>query len=156
MEGCLKSKSKGWRHIFKMSVRPGGEIPLDTLYDMYGAKYKIAEKDFIGWLKEVKLKGRQDDWLIIEKDSKYVSNASTKEIKKDNTEYVANGNGDVVARKMTVEDVVALPVRKAREVVPTIMDIKLIKYAIAEARPRANKDSLILILEKRLRELQQV
>lgn len=153
MEGYLKSKMKGWMHIFKMSVRPGGEVPLSVLYEMYGKKHKIAKKDFVAWLKEVKLKGKLDDWLIVEKDSQYVEEKSSKV---NNIDYETNNSGEVVKRQLSVEDVVGLPVRKARDIVPTIMDAKLLKYALAEARPRSNKESLIRILEKRINELNLV
>ena len=43
MEGYIKSKKTSWVHIFKMSIRPGGEVPLQELYDMYGKKHNIEE-----------------------------------------------------------------------------------------------------------------
>jgi hypothetical protein len=136
-----------------MSVRPGEQIPLDTLYSMYGKKHHIKEEDFIAWLKEVKLKGKQDQWLIVETDADYTSEvAKVKEVHKDKI-YETNTRGEVVVSKMSVEDVINLPVRKARDVVPTIMDSKLLKYALVEARPRPNKESLCRILEKRIGEL---
>jgi len=137
-------------HIFKMSVRPGEKIPLDTLYNMYGKKHGIKEKDFTKWIIDVKLKGQADKWSVVETDADYVSEEDTLAPKK---EFNTNTKGEVVANKMSVEDVIGLPVRRAREVVPSIMDVKLLKYALVEARPRSNKESLCRILEKRINEL---
>lgn len=150
MDGYIQSKKTSWVHIFKMSIRPGGKIPLADLYEMYGKKHSIAEKDFIDWLKNVKLKGKIDDWLIVEKAPDY---SSEEVVVEDKEEYVTDNRGDVVARKMSVEDIVELPVRKAREVIPRVMDEKLLRYALQEAKPKPNKDSLCRILEKRITEL---
>jgi hypothetical protein len=49
---------------------------------------------------------------------------------------------------------VLLSVRKARDAMPRMTDVALLKYALEEARPRAGKDSLCRILEKRIQELQ--
>jgi len=152
MEGYIKSKKTSWMHIFKMSVRPGSKIPLQELYDMYGKKHRIEEQDFVKWLKEVKLKGKLDDWQIVEEDSTYESLEPTKKVMAK-PEYETNTKGDVVARKMSIEDIIDLPVRKAREVIPVIMDEKLLKYALQSARPKAGKESLCRIIEKRLSEL---
>lgn len=153
MEGYIKSKMTHWMHIFKTSVRPGGKIPLADLYDMYGKKHNIKEEDFVDWLKNVKLQGKLDCWEIVEKNSEYIENVSNENDHEKQNNFETNNKGEVVARKLGVEDVVDLSVRKAREVVPTIMDIKLLKYALLEARPRAGKDSLCKILEKRINEL---
>ena len=152
MEGYIKSKKTSWVHIFKMSVRPGGKISLQELYDMYGKQHNIEEKDFVKWLKEVKLKGKLDQWQIVEEDSTYTTEVEASPTKTTN-DFELNNKGDVVARKMSIEDVINLPVRKAREVIPTIMDEKLLKYSLQSAKTRPGKDSLCRILEKRLSEL---
>ena len=54
---------------------------------------------------------------------------------------------------MTIEYVIALPVRKARDIIPTIMDEKLLKYSLQAAKPKPGKESLCRILEKRIGEL---
>lgn len=154
MKGYIQSRMTSWQHIFKMSVRPGEKIPLDTLYNMYGKKYDIKESDFIEWLKSVKLKGRQDKWSIVEHDANYTSeDVKTKEEKKSKPSFETNTKGEVIASKMSVADVISLPVRQAREKIPLIMDAKLLKYALMEARPLPNKESLCRIIEKRLNEL---
>ncbi len=149
MKGYIQSRMTSYMHIFKMSVRPGEKIPLDTLYNMYGKKHKIKEKDFTAWIKEVKLKGQTDNWTVVETDAEYVSETVPEPKKEFNT----NTKGEVVVNKMSVEEVVGLPVRRARELIPSIMDVKLLKYALVEARPRPNKESLIRIIEKRVNEL---
>ena len=60
----------------------------------------------------------------------------------------------VSPKHMSVEDVVELTVRPAREVLPNISDIKLLKYALQEAKPRAGKESLCRMLSKRIIELE--
>lgn len=151
MKGYIKSRMTSWQHIFKMSVRPGEEIPLETLYDMYGKKHGIKEGDFTDWLKNVKLKGQQDKWVIVEHDTDYVEKEVTQ--KKPKSAYETNTKGEIVASKMSVSDVINLPVRAAREKIPSIMDAKLLKYALMEARPLPNKESLCRLIEKRLNEL---
>lgn len=152
MEGYIKSKKTAWIHIFKMSIRPGSKVPLSELYEMYGKKHNIKEEDFVTWLKNVKLKGKQDQWQIVEEDSDYTADVPAKTKPKE-TEYETNTKGEVVARKMSIEDIIALPVRRARELIPTIMDEKLLKYALQSAKPKAGKESLCRILEKRLSEM---
>jgi hypothetical protein len=150
MEGYIKSLAAGWKHIFKRAVRPGGKIPLSELYETYGKKYNIKPgDDFITWLKDVKLSGQQSDWEFVLLDDTPPDNIL------DDKKSIALDNSGITPEvfskhAMTVEDVVNLSVRKAREVVPTITDIRLLKYALQEARPRANKESLCRILEKRI------
>jgi len=146
MEGYIKSLATTWRHIFKRSVRPGGKIPLQELYETYGKKYNLApNNEFIEWLKEVKLKGLLDTWQIVLMDDEAPEDLKEEvEVKKEKT---------IVKKELDVEAVVNLPVRKAREILPEIMDVSLLKYALQEARPRANKDSLCRLLEKRISEI---
>lgn len=147
MDGYIKSKKTSWVHIFKMSVRPGGTIPLADLYNLYGKRYNIAEKDFVTWLKDVKLKGSIDDWLIIEE----TLTDTLKEI--PNVSEEKEKSLTVPINKMTIHDLMDLPVRKAREVVPGIMDIKLLKFALRELKPLPNKESICRIIDKRIMEL---
>jgi hypothetical protein len=147
MDGYIKSKKTSWVHIFKMSVRPGGTIPLADLYNLYGKRYNIAEKDFVTWLKDVKLKGSIDDWLIIEE----TLTDTLKEI--PNVSEEKEKSLTVPINKMTIHDLMDLPVRKAREVIPGIMDIKLLKFALRELKPLPNKESICRIIDKRIMEL---
>ena len=147
MDGYIKSKKTSWVHIFKMSVRPGGTVPLADLYNLYGKRHNIDEKDFVKWLKEVKLRGSVDDWLIVEETlpdtPKEVINVS------DERETSLS----VPINKMTIHDVMGLSVRKARDIVPGIMDVKLLKFALRELKPLPNKESLCRIIDKRIMEL---
>jgi len=147
MDGYIKSKKTSWVHIFKMSVRPGGTIPLADLYNLYGKRYNIEEKDFVTWLKDVKLKGSIDDWLIIEE----TLTDTLKEI--PNVSEEKEKSLTVPINKMTIHDLMDLPVRKAREVIPGIMDIKLLKFALRELKPLPNKESICRIIDKRIMEL---
>jgi hypothetical protein len=155
MKGYIKSCMTGWMHIFKMSVKPGGIIPLSDLYEMYGKKHNIAEKDFVDWLKNVKLYGKTDSWLFVEEedfsDVKIVPTAVDSLETKPN--YETNTKGEIVVSKMSVQEVMGLPVRKAREIIPTVQDIKLLKFALRECKPLPGKESLCRILDKRIMEL---
>ena len=179
MEGYLKSKSNFWKHVFKKQIRPGGKIALDDLYDIYGKKHSLKQgDDFINWLKEVKLKSTIDQWEIIlqddvvpedlsaEVDVNVSSNTAVEKepIKasindksveqKDVEKVVTDEDAEKAIRNYNVEDIVQLSVRKVRDIITEISDIKLLKYALQEAKPRPNKESLCRILEKRISELE--
>jgi hypothetical protein len=55
---------------------------------------------------------------------------------------------------MNVDDVVGLSVRQARELLPKVTDLNLLKYALQEANQLANKDSLCKVIRKRITDLQ--
>ena len=150
MEGYIRSLSPNWRHIFKRAVRPGGTIPLEDLYESYGKK-------FIDWLKEVKLRNEVDSWeisMINEKAPKKEKKAKTEKEEQIDDAASKTEKSTRIANQLTIEDIVELPVRKAREIIPNITDLKLLKYALKEAKPRANKDSLCRILEKRIKDVE--
>jgi hypothetical protein len=159
MNGYVKNVSNIWTHAMKRSVGPGATIPLDELYDQYGKKHDLAEgQEFVQWLKQVKLKD-SSKWKIHLTENQTAQTA-TEEVekaiekepkpKRDLGSYTT----PIVKKEMEVADVVGLSVRKAREVVPGIMDLNLLKYALQEANQLAGKDSLCRILRKRVRELQ--
>lgn len=147
MDGYIKSKKTSWIHIFKMSVRPGGVVPLSDLYNLYGKKHNIEEKDFVKWLKEVKLRGSVDDWLIVEETLSDVP----KEV--NNITESKDDSLNVPVNKMSIHDIMGLSVRKAREIIPGVMDVKLLKFALRELKPLPNKESLCRIIDKRIMEL---
>lgn len=150
MEGYLKSIDTKWKHIFKRAVRPGGKIPLEELYEVYGIKHNLEPgEEFIKWLKEVKLKNQNDSWEIVLSDD-----STPEDLKEEVIEDAGVTSGDFQRKGFTVEDIVNLSVRKAREILPHITDLRLLQYSLKEARPRANKDSLCRMLEKRINELQ--
>lgn len=145
MKGCVKNITNGWAHAFKRAVSPGEEIPLDDLYEAYGEKHGLAEgEEFIRWIREVKLTNTSK-WKVIMDEDKPVEVVQDEKAKDLVT--------PVVPTKMNVMDVVELSVREAKEVLPKINDIKLLKYAAKEANGRSGKDSLGRMLKKRINEL---
>jgi len=162
MNGYVLNKQPVWAHVLKRKVKPGGKIPLAEIYNEYGVKHGLSEgEEFIGWLRSVKLRDIEK-WKIV-----YVSEEEEKAIEKDKDispidisidEKVGSKQPDnvtpLVAKKMEVADVVNLSVRKAREVIPKVIDLNLLKYSLQEASPLAGKDSLCRILRKRIQEIQ--
>ena len=151
----------------KRSVGPGATIQLDELYEQYGKRHNLKKgKEFIQWLQDVKLRDK-NKWQIFTSDDKpYEESLSGVKAKEQPKEVEVSGSTVVrtdksrgenvappVVSDMTVDDVVGLSVRQAREVVPTIQDIQLLKYAEGIANQRSGKDSLRRILLKRIQEL---
>lgn len=160
MKGVIINRSSMWLHAMKRAVAPGGKIPLDELYDQYGKKHEIKKgKDFIEWLKNVKLRGNEN-WQIV-LDTKEIE-AKAKEAAKDVEEKAKAIElrridiEKIDVRKMEIADVVSLSVRQAREIMPRISDVKLLKYSLQEANPRSGKDSLCRLLRKRISELETI
>jgi len=154
MKGYVKNISSGWAYAMKRSVRPGGEIPLTELFEQYGKKYDMAPgKEFIDWLQNVKLKDT-NTWRIVygfkEGNQDDIDSAIDPQVTTQQSSYSA----PMIAKKMQVDDIVNLTVRKAREVLPKLTDLGLLKYSLSEARQMANKDTLCRLLYKRVMELQ--
>lgn len=148
MNGYVINKSPLWAHAMKREIRPNGKIAISELYEQYGEKHNLAKGDeFINWLKNVKLKGSR--WTVVLDDA---ANAGVDKPEKS-TEY---GNvAPIVKDKMEVEDIVNLTVRKAREVIPEMSDLKTLRIALRDASKMSNRDSLCRILRKRVQELEQ-
>jgi DNA-directed RNA polymerase beta' subunit len=155
MKGNIINTSTMWMHAMKRAVAPGGKISLDELYDQYGKKHDLPkDNNFIEWLKNVKLKNN-NNWKIV---------LSDEELKlEDNKKEVVNAaqadrldTTNINPKKIQISEVVALSVRQAREMLPKVSDIKLLKYSLQEAAPRAGKDSLCQLIRKRIRELETV
>jgi hypothetical protein len=158
MKGYVQNVSKTWAHAMKRNVAPLGKISLEELYVQYGEKHDLARgKQFVNWLKSVKLQNR-NNWKIELKDEEpkpKVEKSKEEEPAPPKTQTeIDNSPSPVPTKELSVEDVVGLSVRKAREIVPKINDEKLLKYSLQEARPRPGKDSLCQILRKRLLDLQ--
>jgi len=157
----------------KRSIGPSAKIPLTDLYEQYGKKYGIAEgQEFVGWLRSVKLRDAGKWRIILEEDLK---SEIKKEVSTEVTDLVEDSKEEVTPasivvkkapeeipehikeptiKEMNVKDVVGLSVRKAREVLPKIRDLNLLKYAMQEANQLSGKDSLCILLRKRIREIQ--
>ena len=152
MEGYVKNISAEWAYAMKRSIRPGGEIPLGELFEQYGKKYDMEPDDkFVDWLQTIKLKNA-DRWKIVYdfKEEHVTKNIPVKEQVKEPSSHTT----PMVGKKMQVEDIVTLTVRKAREVLPKVNDLGLLKFSLSEARQLTGKDSLCRLLHKRVGELQ--
>jgi len=159
MEGFVKNISSEWAYAMKRSIRPGGEIPLEELYEQYGKKYDMQpDEDFVKWLQEIKLKDALK-WDIVFDFKDVNSKAVKSKAAIVPTQPVSNSvdetfTSSVAIKQLQVEDLVNLTVRKAREILPRVMDLNLLKYSLNEARQLADKDSLCRLLQKRVKELQ--
>lgn len=173
MKGYVKNASHLWAHTMKRSVGPGAQIPLDDLYEQYGKKYNLEEGDeFVRWLQDVKLRDK-DKWHIMDdnglpyvfgslkkKDEDVVLKATVEVATEGKKEEVpvAQSRGEnvtpLVPKKMTIDDITGLSFRKAKDVLPSIMDVTLLKYAVQQANQMAGKDSLCRLIRKRIQELE--
>lgn len=165
MKGFVRNTTHLWAHAMKRAIGPGAKVSLQELYEQYGKKHDLKPgEEFTRWLQDVKLRDR-DKWQIFDENGNPFGAVSAKTEKKEskddektsNVVAVDKSRGENVAppvvKDMEIADVVGLSVRKAREVVPDILDIKLLKYAEKEANQLSGKDSLCLILRKRIQEL---
>lgn len=170
MNGYVQNKTNIWAHAMKRSIGPNAKVPLDELYEQYGTKHNLKKgKEFVEWLRTVKLKD-ESKWMVIfdekEINPKTVTKAEVKETNVNEGTVVQEQEQKVIragrapdnvstinVKDMEVKDVVGLSVRKAREVLPNVMDLNLLKYAVQEANQLANKDTLVRMLRKRIQEL---
>ena len=158
IEGYVKNMTHLWAHVIKRAVGPGSNIQLQDIYDQYGKKHNLrSESEFIKWLKDVKLTDR-NRWRVFTSLDKSLDEVSeSKEEIKEADVAPTKTRGDnvppVVVKDIEISDIVGLSVRKAREIIPGIMDIQLLKYSEKEAKQLTGKDSLCIILRKRIQEL---
>ena len=155
MKGYVMNISTMHLHAMKRSVHPGQKISLDDLYDQYGKKHEIKRgEEFIAWLSSVKLKNSTKWKMVLDTELDSGENDKVTDIggviSKGAVDYVA----PMVSTKMEVKEVVTLSVRKAREILPKITDLTLLKYAFQEANQLAGKDSLCNMLRKRIKEVE--
>lgn len=152
MNGYLINKGAMWLHAMKRAIGPGAKVPLTELYDQYGPKHELEKgQEFIEWLKNVKLKGN-DNWHI-----ELSEEFEAKEIQEETPAEIEERRIDITKvnpKNMEIAEVVNLSVRQAREVIPLVTDLKLLKYSMSEATPRPGKESLCRVLRKRIRELE--
>lgn len=149
MKGYIKNISSEWSYTMKRAVKPGGEIPLDELFNQYGIKYNMEPDDkFVSWLINVKLNNK-DKWKVVfNLDEESIIDAP------DNNVTSNSMVVPMVSKNMKVEDIIGLSVRKAREILPNITDLNLLRYSVQEASQLTDKDSLCRELRKRVRQLQ--
>lgn len=160
MNGYVMNKLPSWTHAMKRSVGPGGKIPLKELFEQYGIKHGLTEgPEFIEWLRSVKLNDKSRWNIVVEEDT-----STTDIISEEPKDTTVKGSHNkfkrtdavtpLVSTKTNVADIVGLSVRQARELLPKITDLNLLKYAMQEANQLAGKDSLCRIIRKRIKELQ--
>ena len=156
MNGYVMNMSTMWMHVMKRSVAPGKKIPLSELYEQYGKKHDIKEgDDFVEWLKTVKVKDTNMWKIVYGENQKETTDDVVSELR-ENAQLAVETSDDMLpaANKMAVKDVVMLSVRKGREILPKITDLKLLKYAFQEANQLSGKDSLCNIIRKRIKDLE--
>ncbi len=154
MQGYVKNITSEWAYAMKRSVRPGGEIPLKELFEQYGKKHGMSPNDqFIDWLKDVKLPNK-NIWQIVYGEEDENSPIADIPVEPESRSQGGSNVPPMVSKDTTVEDVIGLSVRKAREALPKINNLSLLRYALKEANQLAGKDSLCKLLHKRIRELQ--
>jgi len=151
MKGHVKNKSMTWRHAMKRSVGPLQEIPLDELFEQYGSKHDLEEgAPFAEWLRTVKLKDR-GTWEVVFKDGTEKEEPQEEVVeKRQKPDLVV----PLVKKEMEVADIIGMSVRTARADLKKITDIKILKYAFKEANQLANKDTLCIMLRRRIQELE--
>ena len=157
MNGYVMNKASSWTHAMKRSIGPGGKIPLKELFEQYGMKHSLKEgPEFIEWLRTVKLTDA-NRWSIVTEENDTTVPESSKVVKTETSTQKSKREDMVtplVGTKLTVADIVELSVRQARETLPKITDLNLLKYAMQEANQLSGKDSLCRIIRKRIKELQ--
>jgi len=157
MNGYVRNKGITWTHAMKRAIRPGQKIPLDELYQEYGVKHDLAEgEEFINWLRTVKLRNT-DLWEIVFHGTEEIKEEEPEEVPQEEAPQGTEMETDEVEapiKEMTVRDVVRLSVRRGREVLPKVMDLNLLKYALQEANQLTGKDTLCRMLRKRIMELE--
>lgn len=157
MNGYVMNTSIVWTHAMKRSIGPGARVPLDELFEQYGAKHELKEgQEFVQWLRNVKLKN-SSKWKVVLEDD-YVDATGTKIKTEEETQKPASRveavSSPLVKKDIEIADIVGLSVRNARETLPNITDLKLLKYSLQEANQLAGKDSLCKIIRKRIKDLQ--
>ena len=158
MNGYVMNISTGWTHAMKRSIGPGAKVPLDELFEQYGAKHDLKEgQEFVEWLRSVKLRDSKK-WKVVIEDEATTATEEVKVVNKEEVSVPAHrveaGPSPLVKKQMEVADIVGLSVRKARETLPKVNDLKLLKYSLQEANQLAGKDSLCKIIRKRIKDLQ--
>lgn len=158
MNGYVMNKTPTWMHVMKRNVGPGEKILLSDLYKQYGEKHNIEEGDaFIEWLKAVKVRDTNTWTVVYGENLEKITKDVVSEIPvRQEDDLVATSSNTMIPAisNMSIKDVVMLSVRKGREVLPRITDLKLLKYAFQEANQLAGKDSLCNLIRKRIKDLE--
>jgi hypothetical protein len=151
MKGYVINTSPRWIHAMKRTIGPGQRIDLSELYEQYGVKHDLPDSpEFVEWLKSVKLRDNKKWKFVVDEEVIAKANNEEKKEAKQSPQNIT----PFVTTKPSVQDVVEMSVRVARENLPRIHDLNLLKYALQEANQLAGKDSLCKIIRKRIRDLQ--
>lgn len=168
MEGYVKNISRFPRYALKRHFLAGARVPLADLYAQYGEKHGLKPgEEFASWLRDVKLTDatiweiKYEGFATGQKpeDNKVTiagKITATSDEKIDLPKKKEPMRAAQVKKELTYEDVADFSVRKAREEVPKIKDVKLLKYALNVANQRPNKETLCRILRKRIEEMSAV
>lgn len=163
MEGYVKNISRFPMYALKRHFLTGKRVSLAELYTQYGEKHGLKEgEEFVSWLRDVKLK----DAAVWEINFEGFTKAEKSEDKKVTITGKITATSDEkidlpkepmravqIKQELTHEDIAGFSVRKAREEVPKINDLKLLKYALNVANQRPNKETLCRILRKKIEEM---
>lgn len=156
MDGYIVNKSNLWAHAMKRTIGPGPQhkVLLDDVYDQYGEKHGLEKGDeFVEWLKSIKLSDTTK-WAIVYNDGKDSVQDEQRELTEKDLQPVIKTSDKISPKTINVQQVAALSVRKAREILPEVSDIKLLRYSLQEANKLANKDSLCRLIRKRITALE--
>lgn len=170
MKGYVKNISRFPMYALKRHFLAGTRVPIESLYEQYGEKHGLKpNEEFVDWLRNVKLKD-QTIWEIHYEDGEAQAEQAPEDNKIKITGKITETSdkkinlptkaepmkAPQVKGELTYEDIADFSVRKAREEVPKIKDIKLLKYALNVANQRPNKETLCRILRKRIEEMSAV
>jgi len=167
MKGYVKNISRFPRYALKRHFLAGTSVSLEELYAQYGEKHGLkAGEEFVQWLSDVKLPDTTV-WEIVHEDAAEKAEEKPEDNKVKITGKITETSDEKInirepmkapqiKGEFTYEDVAGFSVRKAREEIPKIRDIKLLKYALNVANQRPNKETLCRILRKRIEEMHAV
>jgi len=162
MKGYVRNISPVWRHALKRNIGPGEKVSLEELYKQYGEKHGIRKgRQFIEWLKTVKLRDSTVFEVVFKEDP--VVEQPITETESEEADSVQDAKDEVknnyvsplMKAETKIEDIVNLSVREARDRLKKMTDVKSLKYALNIANQTANKDSLCILLRKRIKELER-
>lgn len=142
MNGYVRNISRVWKHAMKRSVAPNQKIDLDVLHEEYGQRHDIPEgREFVEWLRNVKLKDT-GSWEIVYKEDW--------EAKENGQEEV----NDKTVEKDEAEELVEMSVRQAKERLKNVISPIVLRRALEIARVRPQKETMTIMLRKRLKEIE--
>lgn len=151
MNGYIKNKSHLWRHAMKRQIGPGQTVSLDDLYKQYGEKHGLEEGEpFVAWLKGIKLTDRSTWQVVYEEEGSETEPKKAEEEASKAEEEASKMVVPLVKKEVQVDEIANFSVREAREKLPKMTNLNLLKYAFKSANQLANKDTLCRMLRKRI------